>query len=217
MKKLAIAVVPLLVAFVGCTDANKSADVDGVAAGEICGYQMDGSEPAKPVDPPSGTDVETKGTAEATINMSAGDVKITLDREKAPCAVNSFMSLAQQGYFDETDCHRLTDFGIFILQCGDPTGSGEGSPGYVFADEIDGSEEYLSGTVAMANRGPDTNGSQFFFVWDDSTSLEANYTVLGHIDEASLDVIRGIAAQGVDASDGRSPLGDAHIVGVTLG
>lgn len=216
MKKLAIVIVPLLIAFTGCTDANQSADVSNVGTAAVCEYPMDGSEPAKPVDPPSETDVETQGKAEVTVNFTAGDVKVTLDRDAAPCAVNSFLSLAQQGYFDNTDCHRLVEFGIFVLQCGDPTGTGKGGPGYVFADELSGDEKYLSGTLAMANRGADTNGSQFFFVWDDS-ELDPDYTVFGSFDAAGLDVIRGIAAQGVDATDGQTPLAEAKIAGVTLG
>ena len=113
--------------------------------------------------------------------MTEGDVTITMDRAKAPCTVNSFVSLAGQGYFDQTRCHRLADSGIFILQCGDPTGTGQGGPGYQFANETDGTESYTRGVVAMANAGPGTNGSQFFLVWDDSTSLDRvpNYTIFG--------------------------------------
>ena len=76
--------------------------------------------------------------------------------------MNSFVSLARQGYFDRTRCHRLADSGIFILQCGDPTGTGQGGPGYQFANETDGTESYTRGVVAMANAGSGTNGSQFF-------------------------------------------------------
>src|SRR5690606_21777336 len=102
------------------------------------------------------------GTVPATIRTSAGDLAVSLDADAAPCTVNSFLSLAQQGYFDETPCHRLTTSGIFVLQCGDPTGTGTGGPGYEFPDELTGSETYPAGTLAMANAGPDTNGSQFF-------------------------------------------------------
>ena len=128
---------------------------------------------------------------------------MTLDAEGAPCTVNSFLSLAEQEYFDDTDCHRLTTEGIFVLQCGDPTGTGSGGPGYSFADELDGSETYPAGTLAMANAGPDTNGSQFFVVYDDS-SLPADYTVFGALDEASTKTVADIAEKGTDsgASDG---------------
>lgn len=218
MNQPAVLVAALLtLTLSACSDANDSSGIGAEPASRAasCEYPEDG-QPVKPVDPPPSTDVANKGTTTATLQLTAGDIKITLDREKAPCAVNSFLSLAQQGYFDGTDCHRLTDYGIFILQCGDPSATGRGGPGYVFADEVSDDLEYTSGTVAMANRGPDTNGSQFFLVWDDS-QLDPAYTVFGQMDEAGLDVVRGIAAQGVDAGDGTSPIAEARIEGVTVG
>lgn len=181
-----------------------------------CSYPVGGSEPARPVDPPSGDEVKRSGVVTATMQMKAGTVTITMDRAKAPCTVHNFESLASQQYFDATKCHRLVDTGIFILQCGDPTATGRGSPGYSFADELTGKETYPRGTVAMANAGPDTNGSQFFLVWQD-TLLDPNYTVFGTIDEPSLNVIASIASQGVDGGDGVSPIADASITSVTLG
>lgn len=198
-----------------CGDANQSGPGDDVVAATSCEYPGDGN-PVKPVDPPSTTDISNVGEAKATIHLSAGDIEITMDRAAAPCTVNSFESLAQQGYFDETECHRLTDQGIFVLQCGDPTGTGTGGPGYAFADETNDSMTYPAGTVAMANAGPDTNGSQFFLVWAD-TELKPDYTVFGTMDPAGLDVVGGIAAQGVAAEDGTSPIAEAFISSVTLG
>ena len=219
IKKPAVilAAAALALSLAACADANDSAGLDGQTAAQAatCEYPSDG-EPARAVDPPQTTDVPNAGTTTATLHLSAGDVEITLDREQAPCAVNSFLSLAQQGYFDETDCHRMTDSGIFILQCGDPTATGTGGPGYVFADEVTDDLQYTRGTVAMANRGPDTNGSQFFLVWDDSP-LGPDYTVFGELDDAGLDVVGGIAAQGIDAGDGITPIAEAHITGVTVG
>ena len=180
-----------------------------------CSYAPAG-DPAKPVDPPSAHDVPTKGETAVTLRMSAGDVTITMDRAKAPCAVHSFESLAQQGYFDNTRCHRLVDHGIFILQCGDPSETGRGGPGYVFADELSGAETYGPGTVAMANSGPDTNGSQFFLVWADSP-LPPKYTVFGKLDTDSLRVVQDIASQGVDADNPEHPISEARINGVVLG
>ena len=95
-------------------------------------------------------------------------MRITLDPVRAPCTVHSFVSLADQGFFDETKCHRLVDSGIFLFQCGDPSGTGSGGPGYTFADELDGTESYTKGVVAMANGGANTNGSQFMLVYRDS-------------------------------------------------
>ena len=153
----------------------------------------------------------------ATVEMTAGDVVITMDRAKAPCTVNSFVSLAEQGYFDDTVCHRLTDTGIFVLQCGDPTATGMGGPGYTIRDEVTPDLTYPAGTVAMAKRPqPDTGGSQFFLVWQD-TDLPPEYTVFGHIDQSGLDVIGGIAEQGVDGTDMTSPNAEAKITAVTLG
>jgi peptidyl-prolyl cis-trans isomerase B (cyclophilin B) len=172
------------------------------------------------VNPPPTTDVPTSGTVTFTLAMTGGPVKITMDRSKTPCTVNSFASLAKQGYFDGTRCHRLADSGIFVLQCGDPTGTGSGGPGYTFADELTGKESYKRGVVAMANAGPGTNGSQFFLVWDDSTSLDSqpNYTIFGQMDAASRDVVAQMAGEGQDGSnpDGTGkPNNPAEIAKVT--
>ncbi len=100
------------------------------------------------------------------------------------------------GFYDDTQCHRLVDMGgIFVLQCGDPTGTGTGGPGYRFADETRPEDTYPAGTVAMANAGPNTNGSQFFLVYEDSV-LPPNYTVLGRMDAESTGVVARIAAEG---------------------
>ena len=173
--------------------------------GDICEYSSAG-EAARPVELPPSTGVPTSGTISYVLAMTNGDVKITLDRAKAPCTVNSFTSLADQGYFDKTSCHRLADSGIFILQCGDPTGTGRGGPGYEFANETDGTESYTEGVVAMANGGPGSNGSQFFLVWADSTSLDKirNFTIFGDMDKASRDVVASMAEEG---QDGRNPDG----------
>lgn len=168
-----------------------------------CEYAPSG-EAAKPVKPPPTSNVAATGTVAYVLKMTNGDVTITMDRTKAPCTVNSFTSLADQGYFDKTRCHRLGDSGIFILQCGDPTGTGKGGPGYQFANETDATESYTSGVVAMANAGPDTNGSQFFIIWDDSTGLDKTpiYTIFGRIDADSRDVVASMAAEGQDGSGG---------------
>jgi cyclophilin family peptidyl-prolyl cis-trans isomerase len=174
---------------------------DGLAPGE-CEYAEAG-EAARPVNLPPTSGVATTGTLEYVLEMTEGPVRITLDQAKAPCTVNSFVSLARQGYFDRTRCHRLADSGLFVLQCGDPTGTGRGGPGYQFANETDGTESYVRGVVAMANAGPGTNGSQFFLVWDDSTSLDRtpNYTIFGTLDAASRDVVAEMAAEGQDGSN----------------
>ncbi|QCW50762.1 peptidylprolyl isomerase [Nocardioides dongxiaopingii] len=169
------------------------------AEGAPCTYTT-GSEAARAVEPPPAAAAYT-GTVEVVLETSAGDVDATLDAQAAPCTVNSFTSLASQGYYDDTPCHRLTTQGIYVLQCGDPTGTGSGGPGYSFADELTGSETYPAGTLAMANAGPNTNGSQFFVVYDE-TPLPPSYTVFGTIGADGLAVVQSIADRGTDDGSG---------------
>jgi cyclophilin family peptidyl-prolyl cis-trans isomerase len=165
-----------------------------------CEYTQTGS-PAKPVELPPSTGVPQTGTATVTLTMTEGPVTITLDRDRAPCTVNSFLSLARQGFYTGTRCHRLIDNGTGVLQCGDPTGSGSGGPGYSFADELSGDEAYGPGVVAMANAGPNTNGSQFFMVYEDFPISAKNYTVFGSLDETSRGTVARMGAEGQDGSN----------------
>lgn len=209
----AVLLVLALGGLAACGDESGDSDGDGGSAterthapqptdasGAPCDYTTGGGEAAKPVDPPAAT-AAYSGTVDVTIETSVGDLAATLDASKAPCTVNSFTSLASQGYFDGTSCHRLTTSGIFVLQCGDPTGSGSGGPGYSFADELSGSETYPAGTLAMANAGPGTNGSQFFVVYAD-TPLPASYTVFGTVDEAAVATVAKVAEAGTDDANG---------------
>jgi peptidyl-prolyl cis-trans isomerase B (cyclophilin B) len=166
--------------------------------GVPCQYPEAGGA-ATEVDPPAEA-AAYAGEVPVTIETSVGDIDATLDADSAPCTVNSFTSLASQGYFDGTKCHRLTTSGIFVLQCGDPAGTGMGGPGYSFPDELDGDETYAAGTLAMANAGPDTNGSQFFIVYDDSP-LPPAYTVFGSVSEEGIEVVQGVADEGSDESN----------------
>ena len=170
-----------------------------------CVYTPAGSA-AKPVSLPPGTAPAT-GTLTVTLRMDAGDVTMTLDRAGAPCAVHSFESLAAQHYFDDTSCHRLEPG--FVLQCGDPTGTSRGGPGYRYADELSGKETYTYGVVAMANAGPDTNGSQFFIVLGKDVGLPPQYDVLGSVSTAGMTVVESIVAQGLAQ-------GGAHIATVAV-
>jgi peptidyl-prolyl cis-trans isomerase B (cyclophilin B) len=133
-------------------------------------------------------------TYTATIKTNCGTIVVALDGKNAPHTVNSFSFLAGKGYFDNTPCHRLTTSGIYVLQCGDPTGTGTGGPGYQFKDENLNGAKYPAGTVAMANAGPNTNGSQFFFVYAD-TQLPPSYTPFGTV-KSGLDVLQRIAKAG---------------------
>jgi peptidyl-prolyl cis-trans isomerase B (cyclophilin B) len=196
----ALAVAALALTSCGGDDGSTAVDAGSEVSTTSCDYPSDGQPAAKQVDPPSSTAPDT-GDVDVTISTSVGDLKATLGRDTTPCTVNSFLSLADQGYFDDTPCHRLTTAGIFVLQCGDPTGVGNGGPGYSFADELDGTETYPAGTLAMANAGPDTNGSQFFIVYADS-SLPASYTVFGHVDDAAVKTVEDVAKKGVVGGQG---------------
>jgi peptidyl-prolyl cis-trans isomerase B (cyclophilin B) len=146
-----------------------------------------------------------------TLHTSQGDIVIAMNAAKAPHTVNSFNFLAGQHYFDGTYCHRLsTQAGLQMLQCGDPTvgatpkdSDGTGGPGYQFADENLTGATYPAGTAAMANAGPNTNGSQFFLVFGDS-QLPPSYTPFGTIDSGGMAILTKVAAGGIDnpGSDG---------------
>jgi peptidyl-prolyl cis-trans isomerase B (cyclophilin B) len=189
-----------------------------------CDYPAEADKPAaKPVQPPATADISAEGTVQATISMSVGDVKVTLDRTLAPCTGNSFISLAKQNYFNDTGCHRLTTGeGLQVLQCGDPTGQGGGGPGYSFNDEVYPELKYGRGILAMANAGKDpatgkgSNGSQFFIVWG-KTELPPNYTVFGTVEADSFKGIDEVAKAGV-ASGGKdgAPKNPVAITSVTV-
>ncbi|MDQ0989821.1 peptidylprolyl isomerase [Streptomyces sp. V3I7] len=138
---------------------------------------------------------------------TCGDIGIALKASAAPHTVNSFNFLAGKGFFDHTKCHRLTTNGIYVLQCGDPTASGSGGPGYTIPDEnlkdksLKGNV-YPAGTVAMANTGqPHSGGSQFFLVYQDS-QLPPSYAPFGTIDAAGMKVLKKIAAAGENTGAG---------------
>lgn len=154
-----------------------------------------------------------------TIALNTGEVGIELDGQAAPQAVANFVTLAQEGYFDGTDCHRLTTDGLFVLQCGDPTATGTGGPGYTFGPVENAPADgiYPAGTIAMArSSAEDSQGSQFFIVYED-TELPTDgggYTVFGQV-TSGLDVIQAIADAGVadGATDGQ-PANRVTIEGV---
>ncbi len=215
---IVVTLAALAVLAAGCARSAPTTEETVASGGVTCTYTVTGAA-AKQVDPPQSDNVPDTGDAVFTLAFSGGDVTITMDRANAPCAVNSFESLVSQDYFTDTACHRLADSGNFLLQCGDPSGKGTGGPGYVFDDELTGDETYPEGTVAMANDGANTNGSQFFMVYRDS-DLPPDYTILGHFDDQGRQVIEGIAAEGQDGSndDGSGkPNNPAVIESVTAG
>ncbi|MCX4232282.1 peptidylprolyl isomerase [Streptomyces sp. NPDC020707] len=147
------------------------------------------------------------------LQTTCGAIDIDMPASKAPHTVNSFNYLVGKGYLDHTKCHRLTTNGIYVLQCGDPKGTGMGGPGYTIPDEnlkdkrLKGNV-YPAGTVAMANQynaqtkeGRDSGGSQFFLVYQDS-QLPANYTPFGTISASGMKVLKKIAAAGESTGQG---------------
>jgi peptidyl-prolyl cis-trans isomerase B (cyclophilin B) len=156
-----------------------------------------------------------------SITTDQGDIGIELEGDVAPQAVANFVTLAQEGYFDDTSCHRLVTSGIYVLQCGDPTATGTGGPGYSWGpiENAPADDVYPAGTIAMARQGNngESMGSQFFLVYEDSTipsDTAGGYTVFGRI-TSGLDVVQAIADAGVSggASDG-APLTPVTIEGV---
>jgi peptidyl-prolyl cis-trans isomerase B (cyclophilin B) len=204
------------------TSSSTDNSAPGAAAGSLptfkpsadlganCQYPPAAQPASKPVKPPRTGKVPTD-PAEVSVSMvtNQGHIGLLLANNKSPCTVNSFASLAQQKFFDDTKCHRLTTSPTLgVLQCGDPGGDGTGGPGYQFANEYPTDQYppgdpalqqpviYPRGTLAMANSGPNTNGSQFFLVYKDS-QLPPNYTVFGKIQQDGLATLDKIAKGGV--------------------
>jgi peptidyl-prolyl cis-trans isomerase B (cyclophilin B) len=139
-----------------------------------------------------------------TLTTNCGEIQIEADGISAPLTVISMSYLANKGFFDKSPCHRLTTQGIYVLQCGDPSGTGSGGPAYTAPDENlpkGVGNIYPAGSVAMANSGPGTNGSQFFIVYEDNSRLGPNYSLWGRVVKG-LDIVKAVAAMGSDNSRG---------------
>ncbi|WP_068270414.1 peptidylprolyl isomerase [Aldersonia kunmingensis] len=185
-----------------------------------CEYPASAQPASKPNNPPRADGIQTGGdnaTASVSVTTNQGNLGLTLDNAHAPCTVNSFISLASQGYFDGTTCHRMTSSdSLKVLQCGDPTSTGTGGPGYQYANEyptdqyaegdpgVEAPVPYQRGVLAMANAGPGTNGSQFFIVYGDS-QLPPQYTIFGTVDETGLATLDKIAAAGIEGGGQDGP------------
>jgi peptidyl-prolyl cis-trans isomerase B (cyclophilin B) len=196
----------------GVTDGQPAQDVylecvqmstPDASSTEDCMYtSADGTSPTPAATEPAA------GTQEMTIVTNLGTITADIDAAGAPCTAGSFTHLAKDGYFDDQQCHRLVTEGIWVLQCGDPDAraaieagtpemAGQGSPGYSYGEEnlpVEAAGNYPAGTIAMANAGPGTTGSQFFIVYKD-TQLPADYTILGQV-TAGLDIVEQVAAAG---------------------
>ncbi|HEU0241492.1 MAG TPA: peptidylprolyl isomerase [Micromonosporaceae bacterium] len=165
------------------------------------------------------TSVPHNGTREMTLDTSQGKIVITLDLTHAPCSAESMAFLTSKKFFDNTKCHRLTTAGIYVLQCGDPSGTGTGGPSYTYAHEnlpTDQQPNYPAGVVAIANPGnQDLNGSQFFIVYQDTpesadesgalqSNLTSDYTIIGTV-TSGLDIVQKVGKAGVTPTDASDP------------
>ena len=150
--------------------------------------------------PPDPTPTPAK-TVVADFGTNRGTIEVTFDGKAAPCNVQSIAYLIGKKFYNNTPCPRAVDSGIFVVQCGDPSGTGAGGPSYTVKDENLAAAKYTAGAVAMANGGPNTNGSQFFFITKDSSKgLQKNYTVIGHVTKG-LDILEKVVNGGNDGSN----------------
>ncbi len=176
----------------------------------------DGSEPQQTEFeeyPPFCIDVAKTYTAEVTTNFGA--FTIELDTDRAPLTVNSFVMLAWYGYFDDTECHRAIP--DFVVQCGDPTATGTGGPGYSFPDELPSAGEYQIGSIAMANSGPNTNGSQFFIITGpNGAALPPQYSLFGQVVDGLDTTVTALDEVANPADNGVPPLEQILIESVTI-
>ncbi|MGI9646122.1 MAG: peptidylprolyl isomerase [Ilumatobacteraceae bacterium] len=153
--------------------------------------------------PPDCLDPDASYTAVITTNK--GEFTVELDQEQAPATVNNFVFLARYGYFDATECHRIIPG--FVVQCGDPTGTGTGDPGYRFEDELPEEGEYEIGSIAMANSGPDSNGSQFFVITgEQGAALPPAYSLFGGVVAGFDETVVVMEAAGTASGDPSEPI-----------
>lgn len=182
-------------------DADGDADSD-VPAG--CPAPDDSESQRRQFDEPPPMCLDDDVEYSAVVDTNFGEYTIELDADAAPLTVNNFVVLARYQYFDDTRCHRIIP--DFVVQCGDPTGTGTGDPGYRFADELPDEGEYEIGSVAMANSGPDSNGSQFFVIsGPQGEALPPNFSLFGQVTDG-LDVIAEMDAVGSPGGDPTEPV-----------
>jgi peptidyl-prolyl cis-trans isomerase B (cyclophilin B) len=183
---------------------------DDAPAAASCAYPSTGRDPSRPV-PRPGADAG-RNPATMVVETNRGTMTASLDARKAPCTVNALTTMARAKYFDGTPCHRQTGgpgAAISVLQCGDPTGGGKGGPGFSYRNENTAGDAFARGVIAMANSGPDTNGSQFFINYADAAasaapSLAGKYSIVGKITDG-LDVLDALTSSGVKGGGGDGP------------
>ena len=200
MKRSAIAFVVgaalISTTLMTATVASAATKVPVKAAKIVCKVTKAKGHTPKKITPP--VKMLSGKTGKFTLITNCGNIVIQTYGVKAPVTLTALTALAKAGYFNASLCHRLTTQGLYVLQCGDPTATGSGGPGFAFKDEnlpAQALNNYPAGTVAMANSGPSTNGSQFFLVYA-NTSLGASYTIWGKI-TSGLDIVKAVAKAGV--------------------
>ena len=221
--------VALIISVSGGSDSTSTTDttVGTTATAPVEGRAIAGDTPCPAVDgsearastfenAPSNC-LDANKTYTAVVTTNKGEFTIVLDQSKAPLATNNFVTLARYKYFDNTQCHRAIP--NFVVQCGDPTATGSGGPGYSFADELPQAGEYKLGSIAMANSGPNTNGSQFFIITgDQGITLPPSYTLFGQVTDGLDTTVPALnAASNPDpAANGVPPLETITIVSVVI-
>ena len=206
-------------AAVAATTDTSIAPAEGRAiTGETPCPAADGSESrAASFEKAPPTCIDTTKTYTATVLTNKGEFTIVLDAMQAPLTVNNFVTLARYRYFDGTTCHRAIK--DFVVQCGDPTATGTGGPGYAFADELPSAGSYKLGSLAMANSGPNTNGSQFFVITgEQGVALPPSYTLFGQVTNGLDSTVPALnAASNQDpAANGVPPAETLRIISVTI-
>ena len=221
--------VALIISVSGGSDSTSTSDttVDTTATAPVEGRTITGDTPCPAIDgsetrastfenAPSNC-LDANKTYTAVVTTNKGEFAIVLDQTKAPLAANNFVTLARYKYFDNTQCHRAIP--DFVVRCGDPTATGSGGPGYSFADELPQAGEYKIGSIAMANSGPNTNGSQFFIITgDQGVTLPPSYTLFGQVTSGLDTTVPALnAASNPDpAANGVPPLETLTIVSVVI-
>lgn len=220
---LLVAAGALVLAFVGQTIYFSFGPGATSASEETVTEPTESAEPAENSESVPSPDLAEGRTWNGSMNLAGSEIGFELDGAAAPQAVANFVSLAQAGFFENVSCHRLTTEGIYVLQCGDPSGDGTGGPGYNWGpiENAPEADLYEEGVIAMARRGGDGNsmGSQFFIVYQNSTipsDSAGGYTVMGRL-TSGLDSVKAIAGKGTSngTSDG-APLEPVVMSGISV-
>jgi peptidyl-prolyl cis-trans isomerase B (cyclophilin B) len=183
--------------------SSASASASSSASAKACATAPEPTTKTQTWSAPGGSPLPVSPPTFMKLETNCGDIIVQMEAAKAPKTTQSMAFLAAQGFYTDSDCFRLTDTGLFVLQCGSPSNDGQGGPGYTLPDEnlpAAGTNNYPAGTVAMANAGAGTAGSQFFIVYKDTT-LGPDYTIWGKV-VSGLDVVQNVAAAGVQTGAG---------------